>query len=123
MASLHSYRYPYPYRTKRWSPREKDFIYPPEGCGYGVDCKMCPLFTCGKCKKKRPWCIGASGPHPSWCDICWAAYHAQHKACGTCTRSDRQVEMAAHVARHRKDLADLERLRETRRLKRSGQIG
>ena len=86
-------------REKRWTGREEDFSYPPYGCASNVNCKMCPLFTCGRCKKKRPWCIGADGPHPSWCDLCWSAYHTKGKVCGTCTRFDRRSEMSTLVAR------------------------
>jgi len=65
--------------------------YPPWGCTARARCVACPKFRCRRCGKQRPWCLGADGPHPEWCDICWYARHRKSKPpCRTCAAYERR---------------------------------
>lgn len=33
------------------------------------------FYTCRGCKRRAPWCFGASDDMPDHCDDCWAAVH------------------------------------------------
>jgi hypothetical protein len=51
------------------------YVYPGRNCKAGNDCRSCPTFRCRACGKQRPWCVGASDPHPDWCSTCYVSRH------------------------------------------------
>lgn len=68
--------------------------YPQPGCTGRDSCKPCRAarltFRCTKCRRSRPWCVGAGDAHPGWCDGCWYARHKGKRPCNACKEYDKR---------------------------------